>query len=150
MKWFTTTDEDKNQSLILKLKLDIQELEAQKFKLKDELDSQKKILEREYSYKMEDLKHSFELKQKTLENETSNIKANLILKHEQDIAKLQSKFDKELIVEKERLNKDFYDRMTSSLSELHSKGNHTTDFLKEMTLKMLEKAPAQVSYDPHK
>lgn len=150
MKWFTTTDEDKNQSLILKLQLDIHELEAQKFKLKDELDSQKKILEREYSYKMEDLKHSFELKQKTLENETSNIKANLILKHEQEIAKLQSKFDKELIVEKERLNKDFYDRMTSSLSELHSKGNHTTDFLKEMTLKMLEKAPAQVSYDPHK
>lgn len=150
MKWFTTTDEDKNQSLILKLQLDIHELEAQKFKLKDELASQKKILEREYSYKMEDLKHSFELKQKTLENETSNIKANLILKHEQDIAKLQSKFDKELIVEKERLNKDFYDRMTSSLSELHSKGNHTTDFLKEMTLKMLEKAPAQVSYDPHK
>lgn len=150
MKWFTTTDEDKNQSLILKLQLDIHELEAQKFKLKDELASQKKILEREYSYKMEDLKHSFELKQKTLENETSNIKANLILKHEQEIAKLQSKFDKELIVEKERLNKDFYDRMTSSLSELHSKGNHTTDFLKEMTLKMLEKAPAQVSYDPHK
>lgn len=150
MKWFTTAESDKNQALILKLKLDIQELEDQKFKLKDELDSQKKILEREYSYKMEDLKHSFELKQKTLENETSNIKANLILKHEQDIAKLQSKFDKELIVEKERLNKDFYDRMTSSLSELHSKGNHTTDFLKEMTLKMLEKAPAQVSYDPTK
>ena len=145
--WYRKKLTEKEQEQIFQLKMEIRMLEADKLAQEKELTRKKEELEYEFKRKEKDLRHDLDLKMETSRNEIANLKASLLVKHEQDIALLKSNFDKELIAEKTRLNKEFYEQMTSSLSELHSKGNHTTDFLKEMTLKMLEKAPAQVVYD---
>jgi len=134
---------EKEQEQIIELRMQIRELEFSKKQHEKEANEDKKEFEIEYKRKLEELQHKFKLEKETRDNEIANMKANIVLKHEQDIAKIKSDYDKKLIEEKERLNKEFYDKMTTSLAELHSKGNHTTDFLKEMTLKMLDKAPVQ-------
>jgi len=143
MMWFKRDLTEKEQEQIILLRMQIKELEWSKKQQEKEYADKKARLEVVHTQRVERMEHENSLKQATMKNEADNMKASLVLKHEQDIARLKKEFDEQLVAEKERLNKEFYERMTSSLSELHSKGNHTTDFLKEMTLKMLEKAPTQ-------
>lgn len=133
--------QEHEEEKIKELRRQISDLEYEKKKLTTTLEDEKKNLERKWKFNEEELLHRAKLNEEKLRSEIENMKATLLVKHEQDIARIKHVSEKALIAEKERLNKDFYERMTNSLSELHSKGNHTTDFLKEMTLKMLEKAP---------
>ena len=60
-------------------------------------------------------------------------------------ADMETKLKDDLREAKEKTSSEFYDKMSKAVEELHSKGNHNTEFLKEMTLKMLEvKGPKQI------
>jgi len=141
MGLFNKKTENQEEEKIKELRRQIADLEYEKKKLTTTLEDEKKALEMKWKFHEEELLHRAKLNEEKLRSEIENMKATLLVKHEQDVARIKHEAEKELIAEKERLNKDFYERMTDSLSELHSKGNHTTAFLKEMTLKMLDKAP---------
>jgi len=126
----------------LEAKDDIYRLKIQKDTLKQTLGLEKEKQQRDYERRITDINHSAKLKEESRDNAIANMKASLLVKHEQDIAKIKAEYSNKLVEEKDRLNKEFYGKMTKTLQEVHAKGNHTTDFLKDMTLKMLDRSPS--------
>ncbi len=71
-----------------------------------------------------------EQKIKQSELDAQRVQSNLISKHTTDIANIES-----------RLMKEHYEKLQAALEELHSKGNITTQFMKELALKLLDQSP---------
>jgi len=163
---------------VLRLKLKIKELEFDREKLQNKLDFEKQKLQQDFDLKVKASDHSFGLERqsfqesfelekkafeqdKTLvvrknEEEVANLKAQLVLKHEQDLSNAKLKFDREvdglktasdkaIIEEKEKLNKNFYSEMAAELKKLHSEGNQTTKFMEKMALGVLDRTHTQIA-----
>lgn len=71
-----------------------------------------------------------EQKIKQAELDAQRVQSTLIAKHTTDVAEIES-----------RLMKEHYEKLQTALEELHSKGNITTQFMKELALKLLDQSP---------
>ncbi len=142
------------------LKNKIKELELDKRRIEQELSHERNVMKQEMELREERLKESLEKERRVFEQEKElqvtrneeeihNLKAQLILKHEQEVEQmklshtkevneLNIEAQKEIVEEKEKLNKKFYTDMTDELTRLNKDGNHMTDFMKTMTLEMLK------------
>ena len=60
------------------------------------------------------------------------------IENKQSLQELKEDYAQKLIDEKERLNKEFYSRMTDELSKLHSEGNSQTKFVQNLALEMVK------------
>ena len=58
------------------------------------------------------------------------------IEFKQEIQKLKQEIQDEVIEEKSRLNKEFYERMTEELATLHKEGNSQTKFVQKLALQM--------------
>lgn len=133
-----------------RLRVKIKELEFEADVVEKKRAHERVELQQEFVLKENVLRQEIELEKTRNKEETKNLEAKLVLKHEQEVADLTLEFEKKtnalelkanekIVEEKEKLNADFYKRMTDGLQTIHEKGNHTTDFLKDITMKMLDK-----------
>jgi hypothetical protein len=142
-------------------KLELQEREAKFQREKTLWNEDKKRLETSIQEQLktaeEQLQSRFEIKeqetislvkldaeQKTKQLEINNERAinELKSKHSEEVLKLKADHCKDLMEVEKKLSEEYYGKLKKALNDLHTKGNITTDFLKEMTLKMLDRAPA--------
>ena len=107
--------------------------------MEDQLQSRFEIKEQE-TVSLAKLDAEQRIKQLEINNERAI--NELKSKHSEEILKLQSDHCNALMEVEKKLNEEYYSKLKKALSDLHTKGNITTDFLKEMTLKMLDRAPA--------
>ena len=62
--------------------------------------------------------------------------------HERELLAVDKKAKDEVVNEKARLAKEYYDKMTQSFTDLQMHGDRNTRFVEAMALKMIDKAPA--------
>ncbi len=65
----------------------------------------------------------------------------LEITHLRELETLKTKHSSEMSDLKQALAKEYYDRLSVALNDLHTKGNTSTQFIQELALKMFDKAP---------
>jgi len=110
----------------------------EKKKMHQELSLEKARIMEDFAAK----KRGFEQEKLLWENEKvseiSNLKGSLLVKHEQDIAKVKHDSKEELLKKTQVLQDEFSDKLKKALEEVHTKGNVTTKFMNDIAIKMLE------------
>lgn len=101
--------------------------------------------EREHKYWEEDKKRA--LSTMTQEHELKLKEAITLanLSSQQQAKQAELDFQRKLNQETEKLNKNYYDKLTEAMTKLHEDGNITTKFTQELALKMMESIPSHKS-----
>jgi len=107
--------------------------------IKAQLESAYKIKEQE-AFSLVKLDSEQRIKQAEL-NSDRKIQ-ELSAKHNEETVNLKLVHTKELSDTERKLSEEYYDKLKEALAKLHTEGNLTTDFLREMTFKLLDRAPA--------
>ena len=119
----------------------IRELELKIDTLQSELDIKRANFQSELAIKDKEFKADKDRWEKDKESDLNRYKKELLLKSEQDVAKVRHEFESKLIEEKKRLNDELYITLTKELTKLHSEGNSQTQFVQDLALKMVSKVP---------
>lgn len=83
------------------------------------------------------IKLDAEQKTKQLEINNERTINEIKFAHTEEILKLKAEHGKALMEAEKKLSEEYYIKLKKALNDLHTKGNITTDFLKEMTLKII-------------
>jgi hypothetical protein len=98
--------------------------------LSNEIEEYKETLST-YEIEAKEMKSDFELKLR----EAIALKD---IEHKEALFKMKEEYQNKLIDEKERLNQEFYGKMASELTKLHSEGNSQTKFVQDLALQMVK------------
>lgn len=148
MSWFNKREQIADRKLsdseesYLDLKAKLRELEIESDSQQKLMDMDRADLRSQLHRERADFEAQKERWQEKIEADMSNMKGTLLVKAEQDRAKIKNDYETKLNAEKERLNKKFYNDMTESLNKLHTEGNTTTQFMKDIALKMMDRHPS--------
>jgi len=147
----------------VQLQGEIERLKAQKDTMSINLDNDRKVQDmalreekhaheltkRKYEQDMEQLKDKLEKEHELKMTEATTLNklesqqkiAQAEIDHKQEVQEMKVKFAKDKAEYESRLNKEYMDKYSEALDELHTKGNITTKFLSDMSLKLLDKTP---------
>lgn len=99
-----------------------------------------------YEKLVHDMEINFEKKEHRLSMETERKVAELERKHADELHRLKTELTEEFMSkEKTLLNRNF-DQLSTSLEELHSKGNSTTKLLEGIAMKAMENRVPQLTH----
>lgn len=134
----------KESEFRLKMREEKQESDLQMKALRQDLEDQKSKLVVEKSQLIE--KHKKEIAEL---NESNKIKREndaitLKLEYDKRLSDEINKLKSELVAEREKLNKETYERLSNSLTKLHEEGNNTTKFLQSMVGDVMKYKNAEV------
>lgn len=146
---FWKKSNDRSEALeeeFLAAKVKLKELEFEKKNLKQELELEKRKIDSQMRMAKSEFQQEKSLWNKSKDVEISNLKGQLVTKFEQDKAAIKAEFDTKLVKAEAKLNEEFYSKMTEALNDLHTKGNHSTKFVQDIAMKMMDRQKPQVEY----
>lgn len=142
---YTREQEDLRQSLILQHKekeavfnLSKKEWEQDKARMIKLHEEEKELFTKRLKEELE-LKHNETLTLLKLESQQKVLQAEL--DRDRKINEMKAESDRKTNEAIKKLQEENYTKLSTELAKLHSEGNATTQFIQELSLKMLDKAP---------
>jgi len=127
------------------LQIRIDKLELDGAKLQQTLELERTKFESVLDIERAKFEQEKELWMSKTKQEKEMFQAKLLLKQDQDVAKIRNEHAKELVTEKEVVNRELYQKLGTELSKLHTEGNQASKFMQDLALKMVDRSP-QLGY----
>ena len=134
MAFWMSNREKKLEEKIFRMELQLKHSEK-------ELDIKRQEFRLEHEKKIAEVERLALDQASLVERESKAKLKKMELDHQSGINQLKSDYETKMNLERERLNGEFYARLSSGLEKLHSEGNAQTKFVQEIALKMADVAP---------